>query len=106
MNIILYIVFLFVTVGVIANIVNFISGIMHNQNSKKSLVNSDEYINNIEDNVMNSNYSTDVKIINNLDDMKKSKVSVKSTKVEEQSKYKVIYSNNNYKLPSINLLDY
>lgn len=106
MNIILYIVFLFVAIGVIANIVNFILRIMHNQNSKKSLVNSDEYINNIEDNEMNSSYSTDVKIINNLDDIKKGKVSVKSTKAEEQSKSKVICSNINYKLPSINLLDY
>ena len=106
MNIILYIVFLFVAIGVIASIVNFILRIMYNQNSKNSLVNSDEYINNIEDNEMNSSYSTDVKIINNLDDIKKDKVSVKSTKAEEQSKSKVICSNINYKLPSINLLDY
>ena len=67
MNIIIYIVFFLVAIGVIVNIANFILGIMHNQKSKNSLVNSDDSVSNMEDDIMNSNYSQDVKIINNLD---------------------------------------
>ena len=96
MDIVLYIVFLFIVVGVVVNVINYISGIKKNN----------KYIDNLKNTFNNTNYSNEAIVINTLDDIKNMKQIDKSITPDKTLKLEIINNNINYQLPPIDLLDY